>query len=223
MAENVHVAEIVSGTDHGGLRRLVMNAVRIAHELRGLPFVRLGVAPVTYSGTFGIRIDADDFDPVSTADRRRRAGPKQHARHLVHRRRAPHGKERWPSRHRVARGRARSAEPLLPPLHLRLRRAQSSEPLALTRRPQNVGRRHSRGRVAPFGSFNAGLRDAFDRAQIKWSSEFSAIYDDIPTFIEGRMQIPVHPICPSLILQSGLSDDAVIDYYERRLRGKPPA
>src|SRR5690606_18779138 len=59
--------EILPAVDHGGLRRLVENALALAHALAGRPMVQLAPYPAGYSGVFAFRVDADSFDAAATA------------------------------------------------------------------------------------------------------------------------------------------------------------
>ena len=60
------------------------------------------------------------------------------------------------------------------------------------------------GYVAPHGRFNRGLPDVLASLGITHSSEFAFAYDDLPLFPQGSdvLQIPVHPICLGIFLES---------------------
>lgn len=60
------------------------------------------------------------------------------------------------------------------------------------------------GFAAPHGRFNAGLLAALEKLAVGHSSEFGLAYDDLPFFPEGKgvLQIPVHPVCPEIFLES---------------------
>lgn len=77
------------------------------------------------------------------------------------------------------------------------------------------------GFVSPFGLWNENLQRAIEDCDIKYSSEFTLGYDDLPfsSIIYKRksnvMQIPVHPICIGRLIHAGLSKDKCIKYYKR--------
>jgi hypothetical protein len=87
--------------------------------------------------------------------------------------------------------------------------------------------------AAPFGTWNEGLRAALRATGMTWSSEFGRLHDDVPCEISGRSddahepwQVPVHPVCPGLLLQRGLGEREVAAYFVARLeecldRGDP--
>lgn len=77
------------------------------------------------------------------------------------------------------------------------------------------------GFVSPYGLWNLNLQKAFEDHQLKYSSEFSLAYDDLPFFpiIENRissvLQIPVHPICIGRLIHASLSQNQCLDYYQK--------
>jgi hypothetical protein len=77
------------------------------------------------------------------------------------------------------------------------------------------------GFVSPYGLWNENLHKAMEDNNIKYSSEFSLAYDDLPFFpvIENRqsnvLQVPVHPICIGRLVHAGLSQDQCLDYYQK--------
>lgn len=77
------------------------------------------------------------------------------------------------------------------------------------------------GFVSPYGLWNENLAKAIEDNHLKYSSEFSLAYDDLPFFpmIENRLsnvlQIPIHPICIGRLLHAGLNKEQCLDYYKR--------
>ncbi len=71
------------------------------------------------------------------------------------------------------------------------------------------------GYCAPLGFWSPSLQKIFDAQGIAFSSEFAFAWDDLPIFPVGSraLQIPIHPICASLILGSGGSPDAVRNHF----------
>ncbi len=77
------------------------------------------------------------------------------------------------------------------------------------------------GFVSPYGFWNENLQKAIEDLDIKYSSEFSLAYDDLPFYpiLENRrskvLQIPVHPICIGRLVHVSLTKENCIDYYSR--------
>jgi hypothetical protein len=78
------------------------------------------------------------------------------------------------------------------------------------------------GFAGPHGRWNAGLGQVLREEGIAYSSEFQLGYDDWP-FLESTtgsrvVQIPVHPVCEGLFLESGSRDpERILRYFEQRL------
>lgn len=76
------------------------------------------------------------------------------------------------------------------------------------------------GFVSPFGMWNKHLQWAMESSDIKYSSEFSLDYDNLPFYpiVDNKkssvLQIPVHPICLGQLLQADLSVEQCKRYYE---------
>ncbi len=73
--------------------------------------------------------------------------------------------------------------------------------------------------AAPEGRWNAGLDRALEGLGYRYSSDFQLNYDDFPFFPwrDGRfsrvLQVPIHPICEGLFLESGVGDGRRIGEY----------
>ncbi|MCB9871780.1 MAG: hypothetical protein H6837_18140 [Planctomycetes bacterium] len=210
------VEEIVSGTDHGGLRRLVQNALRQAHHALGLPFARNACIPLGFAGGLALRIDADDFDAPATnalctalertdlratwfldVERHARKGGAPLVRALAT---SHHEVQSHFFHHYTYRSRRRN--------HTNLERAAA---LLL-----QWGVRADAA-AAPFGTFHRGVAAALHDGGTRWSSEFSAVYDDHPTRLTGSDQVPVHPVCPVLLARAGVPEATILDYFAGRL------
>jgi len=75
------------------------------------------------------------------------------------------------------------------------------------------------GFAAPFGAWNTSLDRALQKIEIKYSSEFTLGYDDLPFYpfcnneFSNVLQIPIHPISLGRLRRSHFSDDEMLQYY----------
>jgi peptidoglycan/xylan/chitin deacetylase (PgdA/CDA1 family) len=216
-AESLHVHEFVSGSDHGGVRRLLRNALRLVQHLQGETFATLEEFPSGCSGAIGIRIDADDFDAAATAtvvDSLERARFRATWFIDVERHEDKGGRD-------AVLGLADRGDEVQSHFyhHYTYRSAERNRRnLARSRSVLREWGIEATAAATPFGSFHGGVLAAVRAEGLDWTSEFSANYDDLPSSMHGSAQIPVHPVCPILLLQAGLSVDAVHKYYTDRLR-----
>lgn len=84
-----------------------------------------------------------------------------------------------------------------------------------------------KGFAAPKGKWNRALQKVLEEENFLYSSEFSLDYDNIPFFpvvsglVSRVLQIPIHPVCPELYIDSGMvTKDALSRYFERVILGK---
>ena len=223
------VAEIVATVDHGRLRRDIEAALRSLAFAAGLPFVRLAHAPVGCDGALVVRIDADGHRAASTehtlaelANARLRAtwfidverhlgngGMPSLARIAA----CGHELQSHGFRHYTYRSAARNERNL----------RRSVEVLAAHGQPVDAV-------ASPFGTWNRGLATALRACGMTWSSEFARVYDDVPGSLGGSIdepwQVPVHPVCPALLLAAGATVAEVHGWFRSVLmqclqRGEP--
>ncbi len=77
-----------------------------------------------------------------------------------------------------------------------------------------------KGFAAPFGLFNLPLYQALLDLNLSFSSEFGLSYDDLPfypSFGEREfpiLQIPIHPICLSRLLEAKFCEEEIFFYYK---------
>lgn len=77
-----------------------------------------------------------------------------------------------------------------------------------------------RGFCAPYGIWNHALKKVLSAStfEFEYSSEFTRLYNGIPTWIEDTpLQIPIHPICTGSLVRKGYSVDHMSDYFMRSL------
>jgi hypothetical protein len=212
--------EIITAVDHGGLRRRIEAALRELAFAVGQPFVRLGHLPNGHDGALAIRIDADSYRSDATAtvvamlerarlratwcidvERHLRCGGMPAVAALAA---AGHEVQSHFFHHYTYRSARKNLQNL----------QRSLRELAAIGIVANAA-------VAPFGSWNRGLGRALATAGMRWSSEFSRSYDDVPGPLSGRAgevwQVPIHPVCPALFAASASSDGTIEAWFRREL------
>lgn len=217
--------EIVAAVDHGSLRRLVERALILAHHQAGLGYLHLRALPAGAQAGLAVRIDADGF----AAESHKRVLADLQAATL---------RATWFID--VQRHESRMGEVFVRALpeygqevqshHYRHYTFQDAE-----RNAENIRRARETlaawghtctAAAAPFGSYTGGLQAAQRDAGLAWTSEFSAIYDALPSELVGIPQVPVHPICPALLVAAGAGDAEVRTHFRwalgRRLRQREP-
>lgn len=212
-------AEVVAVADHGGLRRCVTAALRWLAFAAGRPFVHLAHAPMGYDGVLAFRIDADDHRGSATdAVLRELAAAGQRATWFID----------------VARHVARGGMGSLAAIRAHGHEIQSHGYRHYTYRTRTRNRDNLRrslevltvhghrptAAAAPFGSWNRGFAEALRDCGLRWSSEFSRAYDDVPgAFGEAGApwQVPVHPVCPALLFAAGADAAGVRAWFTAEL------
>ena len=75
------------------------------------------------------------------------------------------------------------------------------------------------GFAAPFGTWNSSLDEALKKMKLKYSSEFTLDYDDLPFYpfcnneFSTVLQIQIHPISLGRLRRSHFSEDEMLQYY----------
>ena len=226
------VHEIVSGVDHGALRRLIVGALKTVCFAAGRPVVRKSALPAGHDAGFAVRVDADGHRAESTfatlaaldsarvratwfidVERHLSASGTDAIRAIAS---AGHEVQSHFFHHYTYRSRAKNHANLL-------RSLDQLEKLGIG----------ATAAAAPFGTWNPGVASASRTCGLRWSSEFGRVHDDVPTNLsssaEGEhepWQVPVHPVCPALLRKAGLSEVEIHAYYTARLdecvrRGEP--
>lgn len=221
--------EIVAVVDHGALRRRIEAGLRQLSFAVGQPFVRLAHMPQGHDGALAVRVDADSYRADATASvvaslhtACLRAtwciDVERHLRHggmpaVAALSAAGHEVQSHFFHHYTYRNARRN--------EANLRRSLSE--LAAIGISADAA-------AAPFGSWNPGLAQALQHTGMRWSSEFSRVYDEVPGPVSGApgevWQVPIHPVCPALFFAAGAGDRAVERWFSRelhrcRLRGEP--
>lgn len=82
------------------------------------------------------------------------------------------------------------------------------------------------GYAAPFGDWNPSLDKTLQKMDLKYSSEFTLDYDDLPFYpycnneFSSVMQIPIHPISLGRLYRSHFSEDEMLQYYLELIKKK---
>ncbi|MEA2096481.1 MAG: hypothetical protein U9P73_07305, partial [Candidatus Cloacimonadota bacterium] len=82
------------------------------------------------------------------------------------------------------------------------------------------------GFAAPFGDWNLFLNKALQKLELKYSSEFTLDYDDLPFYpycnneFSSVIQIPIHPISLGRLNRSHFNEDEMLKYYFELIRKK---
>lgn len=75
------------------------------------------------------------------------------------------------------------------------------------------------GFAAPFGDWNYSLDNALQKMELKYSSEFTLDYDNLPFYsycnnkFSEVLQIPIHPISLGRLRRSHFSENEMLQYY----------
>ncbi len=207
----VDVVERASRRPRAALRRAVVDALRSEVVAAGGIWARLAAFPFPFRSAFNLRVDldepnVDDYFAFTRAARRL----DDCRTHFV----STHAYARHPEVMRDLAGRD----------------AQSHGHFHVIYRDRDANRRNlaradaalraagiePTGFAAPHGRWNAGLDDAIAELGYQYSSDFQLGYDDVP-FLPYRadlgrfssvLQVPIHPICEGLFLESDDCADA---------------
>ncbi|MEM7201539.1 MAG: polysaccharide deacetylase family protein [Planctomycetota bacterium] len=216
--------EFASRCDHGAVRRLLVGALRWVAHRRGLPFAYLGPAPGLALGTFALRIDADDFDANATETllQRLTAVDARATWFIDVERHANKGGAPWIQRMLDAGQDVQS--------HGYHHYTYSRTDRNLDNFARSVALLRQWGAApnaaaAPFGSWNHGLQAAFAELGFIYSSEFGRIHDDHPALLPTAdvpplWQVPVHPVCPAIAREAGLTPAEISAYLAGVVRTK---
>jgi hypothetical protein len=75
------------------------------------------------------------------------------------------------------------------------------------------------GGAAPFGTWNESIQLAFENLGMRYSSEFSLAYDDLPFYpyrkggFSPMIQIPIHPICIGSLRGARFTPERMKEYF----------
>ncbi|MEO0072659.1 MAG: hypothetical protein ABIK10_04345 [candidate division WOR-3 bacterium] len=201
--------EIVATISKGALRQLIINLVRWLYKKLNYPYVHLWYYPHNHQSIFGFRVDTDFGSHVTiekTFELEEKTNVKftyfVHTQYLFDLPRETKDFQIHCDRHQVYKDYLRNynniatAKKILESLGL--------SPI---------------GFAAPYGFWNINLQRALEANCIKYSSEFSLAYDDLPFFpiVNGEpstvLQIPIHPICIGRLLHAGVAPKNCVEYY----------
>lgn len=214
-----HIFQILPDVSRNSIRKLIVNCLLDLFDHAGLPYVRLSNFPSGFDGVFAFRVDADNFvendfyETVELLSKNKikatffinqssHEGKIKYIREL-----ASKGFEiqSHMNKHCVYNSIKENYENLNQSLEF----LKEFNPTAF---------------VAPFGIFNKSLAAAEERLDMKYSSEFSYDYDNLPSFpiINGRviktLQIPIHPVCLESFIEVKRGDREMLEHYDYVLK-----
>jgi hypothetical protein len=198
-------AEETAATDYGALRRAAIASLRRLIEAAGGVWARSAPFPAGYRSAFCFRFDhddyvADDFNAVISAI----AGHEEATTHFICG--STHGE------HLGALGRLEGLDVGSHGFyhHTYVDAAENRRNIA---RGIDVLRRAGidpSGFAAPHGRYPAKLGGVLAELGVTHSSEFAAAFDDFPFRDDrGPWQIPIHPVCLGVVLESLGAEQAV--------------
>jgi hypothetical protein len=207
-------SEIVSRVSKGELRQYVTSILEFLHKRRVLPFVHKWYYPDGSPTVFTFRVDSDrgtqeEIDQLYAMCERNRIATTWFLDTQSH--------ETWLSRFRSFKNQEVGIHCYQHTTDTDLERnkANFSKAAALMR---SAGLKPA-GAAAPFGTWNESIQLVFENLDIRYSSEFSLAYDDLPFFpyrkegFSPLMQIPIHPICIGSLRGSRFSPEQMKDYF----------
>lgn len=209
------IFQILPKVSRGSIRKLIRNCLIQLLNHVGLPYVRLSNFPQGYTSVFIFRIDADnynerDFYETMKILRRNKTkttyfiNQRSYAKNLQDLRELKNYNfeiQSHMNKHCVYNSINKNYDNL----HQSIEFLKEFNPTAF---------------VAPFGIFNKSLLSAAEKLGMKYSSEFSYDFDNIPSFpiINGRvskvLQMPIHPICLESFIEAGRNDKDMIDHFD---------
>jgi hypothetical protein len=201
------VHERISRIDQGFLREQLLQALRNLVDRHGGTWVRLARYPYPYRSAFNFRADLDEPYPRDFRRFARASLAIADCTTLFVSTRA-YGRDTA-----ILRELAEYDTQSHGHNHVVYRDEQTN--LRNLRRAHDVLVDHGLAPTAfaaPEGRWNAGLDRVVESLEYEYSSEFQLSYDDLPFFpwrdrrFSNVLQIPVHPICEGLFLDTGATD-----------------
>lgn len=213
------IFQILPDVSRNSIRKLVSNCLIELFEHAYLPYVKLSNFPSGYKGAFVFRIDADNFverdfyQTIETLEKNKiRAtyfiNQKSYEGKLNHIK-ILDGKgfeiQSHMNKHCVYNSVKNNHDNLKQSLEF----LKDFNPQAF---------------AAPFGIFHKSLVGVAEKLGMKYSSEFSFDYDNLPSFpvVNGKiiktMQIPIHPVCLESFIEVKRDDSDMTEHYDYVLK-----
>ena len=208
--------EITATVSKGTLRRIITEALQFLHTERGIPFVHKWYFPEDRPTIFTFRVDSDqgsieEVDELYNLCRDNEIKTMWFVDTKSH--------ERWLSHFKMFKGQEIGIHCYE---HLTYSAYESNfQNLTKAASLLNAEGIRPDGAAAPYGTWNTSVALIFESLGMKFSSEFSLDYDDLPFFpyVEGRsskvIQIPIHPICIGSMRRAGYSTADMIHYFKQ--------
>jgi hypothetical protein len=204
LAERTIVEEIAR-VDKRGVREEALAALREAVEEQGGVWLRVAAFPFPYRSAFNFRVDYDAYDPAGFAAMM--AAAAAHADCTSH---FVNGAAFASHRDVLAQFRGLDVGSHGYWHHVYRTEEENLRNLRRGIELLRDARITPSGFVAPHGRFHRPLLAAMEKLGITHSSEFGLAYDELPFFPEASavLQIPIHPVCLELFLESARRDPA---------------
>ncbi len=208
--------EITATVSKGTLRRIISEALQFLNAQRGIPFVHKWYFPEDRSTIFTFRVDSDqgsveEVDELYTLCRNNEIKTMWFVDTKSH--------ERWLSHFKMFKDQEIGIHCYE---HLTYSSYESNfQNFTKAASLLNAQGIRPDGAAAPYGTWNTSVASIFESLGVKFSSEFSLDYDDLPFYpcVEGRsskvMQIPIHPICIGSMRRAGYSSSDMIRYFKQ--------
>lgn len=212
-----NAGEVMSVVSKGGVRRLVIRALRYLFAHRNLPYVHLWYYPGNYRSAFAFRVDSDGYEPKSF----QRTFEVAQSHNIAMTWFIDAGAQINNFDHVQA---LRSAgQDIQTHCFIHKTFDDYEHNFQNIQAAQHVMHKYGFspvGFVAPFGTWHPNLNRAMEECGITYSSEFSLAYDDLPfhPVINGKrlsrvLQVPVHVICLGNMLKASYSVEEIRTYW----------
>ena len=223
------VSEEIARVDRRAIRRRLIEKLRARIEQAGGVWLCVGAFPYPYRSAVNVRIDYDRYDEQDFYTLMQVIDGEHHATsHFV----CGAAYEPHPS----ALARLRGLDVGTHGYHHHTYLTESENLRNIRRGMETLAAAgiEPSGFAAPHGRFHRGLLAAMESLEIGHSGEFALAYDDLPFFPYGGtvLQIPVHPICLGLFLDTVQGDGprriaatqqavrTAVDYFRQVARQK---
>lgn len=204
-------SERVSLVSKGEIRKIIHHLLRSLHTELGIPYCHIWYFPDGVHNVFALRIDTDNGTENEVETLYRLAeGENIRMSWFLH----VEAHKEWlatfskMSGHEIA-------------VHCYRHRVATRADMQKAFEVLRTFEFTPQGFAAPYGVWSENIQRAAEELGFLYSSEFSFDYDNLPsTPIIGNtwsrvLQIPIHPICIGTFRRCRVSDNDIIDYFDR--------
>lgn len=197
-------------------RKLLLNALLLANELRNMPFVRFWYYPDKFKTAFNFRFDLDE-DTDGDLDVLRQVSSiyKDCSTMFVC------GSSFESNADKIRQMITDGYDIQSHAYHHHTYKSFSQNSFNIDKSIEYFKKMNyeAEGYASPKGYWNRGLAKALEARGFLYASEFSYDYDNFPehplvnNINSTVLQIPIHPVCPGIFLDAGITDDKIIFAY----------